>query len=126
MNLIIEDNILMTCLNVFITSMVLISAVFYGLAAYWNLKFIHITKWQPYSWTKAFITICCILYVFVFSYLAYDIIFLHKVDISLFSALFIRPITLLMGAALASSARARITSLKSGGEEWILLKSKAS
>jgi hypothetical protein len=123
MNPIIEDEFLTTLLNFFVSSMVFISIVFYGLAAYWNLKFIHLVKWQPYSWTKSFIAICCVMYVFVFSYLFYDIVFLQKVEISFFSAMFIRPITLLTGAALASSARSRLTSLKSGGEEWILRKS---
>jgi hypothetical protein len=123
-NPIIEDELLTTLLNFFVSSMVFISIVFYALAAYWNLKFIHLVKWQSYSWTKSFIAACCIMYVFVFSYLFYDMVFLQKVDISFFSAMFIRPITLLTGAALASCARSRLTSLKSGGEEWILRKSQ--
>jgi hypothetical protein len=123
MNPITIDQNLKIWFDFFVTSMIVVSLIFYGLAAFWNIKFLVITKTQTYSWTKIFIAICCILYVIVFSYVSFNNIFLKEVDISVFSALFIRPITLLMGAALATSARARITSLKSGGEEWILRKS---
>jgi len=118
----IDKNLLML-FEFFVTAMIFVSFAFYGLAAYWNIRFLTITKWQPYSWTKLFIAICCIFYVIVFGYISFNNIFLKEIDISVFSALYIRPITLLMGAALAASARARITSLKSGGEEWILRKS---
>ena len=120
MNPIIIDKDLQVWFDFFVTAMIFVSFIFYGLAAYWNLRFVAITKCQTYTWTKVFIAICCILYVCVFGYILYNDVFLKKIDISFFSALFIRPITLLMGAALATSARARLTSLKSGGEEWIL------
>jgi hypothetical protein len=123
MNPIVIDESLHVLFDFFVTAMIVVSLVFYAMAAFWNIQFLFITKWQPYSWTKIFISICCILYVIIFSYVSFNNIFLKEVDISVFSALFIRPITLLMGAALATSARARITSLKSGGEEWILRKS---
>jgi hypothetical protein len=96
--------------------------VVYGLASYWNIKFLMITKKQSYTWIKIYTTIMCIVFVMLYLYFITMIILGKPIESSLFAAGFARPAIFLMGGALASSARARYTSLLSGGEDWKMRK----
>ena len=102
-----------------------ISVFFYASAAFWNIQFLHLTKWQQYSFIKVVFAVCCAAYTLVFVHLVIDAIFIKATPISYFSITFIRPLTMLTGAAIAAAARARITSIKHGGEQWILRKSQS-
>jgi FlaA1/EpsC-like NDP-sugar epimerase len=116
-------------LNIFNT-LGLIWAVFviisFSLSAFWNLQFLYKTKWQQYSWIKLYASIVSILVVLAYFYVMFNLIFNHVTDPDFFGVMVIRPIIFLVGGVLASSARARITSLKNsgGGERWILKKYK--
>jgi hypothetical protein len=115
-------------LNVFNT-LGLIWAVFviisFSLSAFWNFQFLYKTKWQEYSWIKLYASIVSILVVLAYFYVMFNLIFNRVTDPDFFGVMVIRPIIFLVGGVLASSARARITSLKTGGNErWILKKYK--
>ena len=96
--------------------------IVYMLASFWNIKFLIKTEWQGFSWIKAYSSGICILMSFAYIYLIIKFIFGFPIDTTLFGAMIIRPLIFLLGVAFASSARARLTSLKfkGGGEKWIL------
>jgi hypothetical protein len=96
--------------------------VVYGLASYWNIKFLLLAKWQSYSWIKMFTAIMCIVFAGLYSYSLIQTIIGVPIDVSLFGFGFVRPSLFLLGGALASSARSRCVSLLSGGENWTLRK----
>ena len=106
----------------FITgAMFILIMLVYGLATFWNTKFLIITNWQKvYSLSRLLITISCAGFFLVYTYLTIDYFTVRAVDISLFSGLVIRPFMLLLGSSLAASARARIMSFKHGGLAWTL------
>jgi len=115
-----ENYILLTIYNT-VENIILFSIItVYGLATFWNIKFLIITKWQIYSNIKLLTCIACILFFFIFGYAFIGNIFGNPVDAGIFGTALVRPTILLMGGAIASGARARITSLKRGGENWIL------
>jgi hypothetical protein len=96
--------------------------VVYGLASYWNIKFLLVAKWQSYSWIKMFTAIMCFVFAGLYSYSLIQTIIGTPIDVSLFGFGFVRPSLFLLGGALASSARSRCVSLLSGGENWTLRK----
>lgn len=96
--------------------------VVYGFASYWNIKFLILAKKQSYSWIKMYTTIMCVIFVLLYSYSIFRVFSGNPIEASLFAAGFVRPAIFLMGGALASSARARLISLLSGGENWTLRK----
>lgn len=99
--------------------------LFYGLASFWNIKFLIKTEWQTFSWIKIYSAIVCFLMVVAYIYLIIRFILGDPIDTTLFGAMFIRPLILLMGGSFASSARARLTTIKNGGnEKWILRSGK--
>jgi hypothetical protein len=110
-----------------IISLIMICAVIiiHGLAAFWNIKFLIVTEWQTFSWIKVYSASVCIFVAVAYAYLIIKFMMGDPVDTSLFGAVIVRPLVFLMGGAFASSAEARLTSLKNGGnEKWILRKSK--
>jgi len=117
-----NDKILLNIYQ-FVQIIILFSIVItYSMAAFWNIKFLRITKWQSYSNIKVMATIAYISFSIIFSYALLSNIFKIPVEAGNFGIFFVRPTILLMGGAVASGARARITSLKNGGENWILRK----
>jgi hypothetical protein len=112
----------LTIFDIIGISMIVGIVVVYGLAAYWNIKFLLLAKRQPYTWIKIFTTIMCMVFMGLYSYSLMWIVLGDPIDVSVFGFAFVRPSILLMGGALASSARARCVSLLSGGENWTLRK----
>lgn len=105
--------------------MMICGAVIFSLAAYWNIKFLLLSERQIYSWIKAFSAIVCGLTTISYIFLIIEHIYGNPVDVSPYGLLVMRPLMILMGGAFASSARARLISLKNGGnEKWILRKFK--
>lgn len=110
----------LTIFNIIGWIWILFIIISFSLSAFWNFKFIHNTKWQEYSWIKLYAAITSILVVLAYSYVLFNSIYNHITNPDFFGVMVIRPIIILVGGVLASSARARITSLKSGGyEKWI-------
>lgn len=96
----------------------------YGYACFWNLQFIRMTLPQTYTWIKKLGAIIYGFMAVVFIYLIIIALMGNPMDASLLALLSIRPLIFLTGCVAAASARARISSLKNGGEQWILRKSK--
>ena len=97
----------------------------FSFATYWNIEFLLLSKKQIYSWIKAFSAIVCGLTAISYVFLIIEHIVGNPVDVSPYGLLVMRPLMILMGGAFASSARARLISLKNGGnEKWTLRKSK--
>jgi len=90
--------------------------VSFSLSAFWNFKFLYKTKWQGYSWIKLYSAITSVLVVAAYSYVLLNSIFNSVTNPDFFGVMIIRPIFILVGGVLASSARARITSLEQGGK----------
>lgn len=98
--------------------------IMFSLALFWNIRFIHITKWQRYSWIKVYAAIASVIVVGAYLYILLNSIINSVFNPDFFGVMILRPIIILLGGVLASSARARLTSLKQGGERWILRKYK--
>ncbi len=96
----------------------------YGHACFWNIKFIKITLPQTYTWIKIFGAAVYGFMAGLFTYLIFIALMGNPMDASLLALIGIRPLIFLTGCVAAASARARISSLKDGGEQWILRKSK--
>jgi uncharacterized BrkB/YihY/UPF0761 family membrane protein len=111
-------------LNIFdIIGLIMMLAIilFYGLASFWNIKFLTKTEWQEFSWIKVYSSIVCVLMSIAYIFLIIKFMLNEPMDTTLFGIIIIRPLILLMGGAFASSARARLTSLRNGGnEKWML------
>jgi magnesium-transporting ATPase (P-type) len=110
----------LTIFNILGWFWILFIIISFSLSAFWNIKFIHKTKWQGYSWIKLYAAIASILVVLAYSYVLFNSVFNQVTNPDFFGVMVVRPIFILVGGVLASSARARITSLKGGGERWIL------
>jgi hypothetical protein len=95
-------------------------AISFGLASFWHIKFLQLSKWQQYSWIKAYTMIICIMICILYIYTIIEFIIGTPIEVSIFGFAFVRPALLLLGGALASGARARCISLLSGGENWRL------
>jgi len=94
--------------------------VIYLLALYWNVLFLVKTKWQIYSYLKLYTAIACLAMVLVYGYMGVRLFFGTPVEVTVLGTLIVRPAIILIGGSIAASARARYTTLKSGGEIWIL------
>jgi uncharacterized membrane protein len=112
-------------LTIFGFIMMICGAIIFSFATYWNIEFLLLSKRQMYSWIKAFSAIVCGLATISYIFLIVEHIIGNPVDVSPYGLLIMRPLMILMGGAFASSARARLTSLKDGGnEKWTLRKFK--
>jgi len=109
----------LTIFNVLGWIWILFIIISFSLSAFWNFQFLYKTKWQGYSWIKLYAAIISVLLVLTYFYILFNSIFNHITNSDFFGVMIIRPIIILLGGVLASSARARITSLKLGGEKWI-------
>ena len=94
----------------------------FGLAAFWNIKFLKLSAWREYSWIKIYTVITSIIISVIYLYCIIETIIGTPIEVSLFGFAFVRPALLLLGGAVASGARARCVSLLSGGENWKLRK----
>jgi magnesium-transporting ATPase (P-type) len=117
---IMDSNEVLTMFNIIGLFWILFIIISFSLSAFWNIKFIYKTKWQGYSWIKLYAAITSILVVLAYFYILFNSVFYQITNPDFFGVMVIRPIFILVGGVLASSARARITSLKGGGEKWIL------
>lgn len=117
-------NLAQTFLDVWAIFFMFGIVIIYGLACFWNIYFIKMTSPQNYTWIKIFGAIVYGFMAGLFTYLIIIAFMGNPMDASLLALIGIRPLIFLTGCVAAASARARISSLKNGGEQWILRKSK--
>jgi glucan phosphoethanolaminetransferase (alkaline phosphatase superfamily) len=98
--------------------------IIYSLSTFWNIKFLLKSKWEEYSWIKLYAAIASFLMVGVYIYVILNLIIAKTFNHDFFGVMILRPVLFLIGGVLASSARARLTSLKQGGKEGWMLKHK--
>jgi cation transporter-like permease len=116
-----DSSEVLTIFNILGWIWILFIIVSFSLSAFWNIEFIYKTKWQEYSWIKVYAAIASALVVLAYIYILFNSIFNQVTNPDFFGVMVVRPIIILLGGVLASSARARITTLKLGGvEKWML------
>ena len=94
----------------------------YLLAFYWNLQFLLKSKWQQYSYLKLYACLSSLAVALAFIYIGVYFFKGNPLELSILGTTLLRPLFILVGGSIASSARARYTSLQHGGENWILPK----
>lgn len=123
-----DAQVAITIIDIIMSILTIGIIIIYGLAAIWNIMFLCKTEWQSFSWIKVYSSLVCIIGSFIYLFLLVKLILGNPVDNTLFGSIVIRPFILLIGGAFASSARARLTTLKTrgGNEKWILRNCKIS
>lgn len=119
-----NENNLLTIFDIYSVIMMVAIIVEFTLACIWNFKFLFITEKQRFSWIKGFAGFVCLAVATTYVFLLIRILLGNPIDTSIFGAIVIRLLIFAMGGVFASSARARLSSLKYGGEVWILRKYK--
>lgn len=98
--------------------------IVYGLATYWNIRFLIHGK-KAYDWVlMLYASIATLVITCLYVYLLIEALKGNFDKVTLFGIMVTRPAILFLGGAVASMARARYISLKHGGLQWILPKYK--